>query len=189
MSMKRIHSKGFTILELMVVIAITGVVSAIGIPSMKAFLIQNELSEVAQELRLSMKLARSEAIARGVDAIVCSSITAAGPVSTCSNVAGNWNKGWLVGVDINNNGQLDEASGELIKAYDINDNTQITITPTAPAFDHTVSYLYTGWISAGTVLGFDICSGYGAADGYPRRELRSSIAGAPQLTKNTVTRC
>ena len=183
--MKRFYSQGYTLLELLVTIVVIGAVTAIGSAPMKSFFVQNEVRDIAWDLRMSMKLARAEAMTRGVDAILCSTTD----LSSCSGVAGNWNQGWLVGVDLNNDGAINEAQNELIKVYDVDDNTQVTVTPNDPAFEHTVRYSYTGWLVDGDDLGFDVCSGYGAVEGYARREIRSSIAGEPKLTKNMVTKC
>lgn len=182
MNMKKIQQTGFTLLELMVVVAMIGVISAIGIPSFKAMLVTNSVVDTTNQMIMSMKRARFEAVARGKDTIMCSSTDGA----TCSQVSGNWNKGWIVGVDLNASGQIDD--GELIWAHDMDDDTQIKVTPSIAAFDHTVQYSFNGWIVAGDDIGFDICSGYGA-DGYPQREIRASIAGEPHIFKNLAVKC
>jgi len=179
------HEAGFTLLEMMVVVALLGIVTAIGLPSFRAMSITNELADTANSLSMAMKLARSEAISRGRDTIVCSSVNG----SNCSGAAGNWNKGWIVGVDLDNDGTISEANGELLWAHQMDSDTQLTITPSNAAFDFKVDYNYTGWIKAGDDMGFDICSGYGSSSGYPRREIRASVAGDPRLSKNLGTKC
>ena len=188
--MKKIKHTGFTLLELMVLIAIIGVVTAIGVPSYRSMMVTNELVDTVNSLQISLKLARSEAVSRGQNAIVCSSvnINSAGS-ATCSKLDGNWAEGWIVGIDLDGDGNIKEATGELLWAHKMEDDSQITITPFNTAFNQQVTYNYTGWITAGAEAGFDICSGYGAAAGFPRREIRASIAGGPQFTKNLVTKC
>jgi len=190
MNMKKIKHSGFTLLELMVLISIIGVVTAIGVPSYRHMSVINEIVDTVNSLQMSMKLARSEAVARGRDTIVCSSVNVGtSGAATCSGAAGNWAEGWIVGVDLNGDGNIVEASGELLWTHEMEDDSQITITPSNTAFDHRVIYSYTGWIRATAEAGFDICSGYGATAGFPRREIRASIAGGSQLTKNLVTKC
>jgi len=188
--MNKNKQSGFTLVELMVLLAVMGTVLAIGIPSFRAMMVNNELVDTANSLRMSMKLARSEAVARGKNAIVCSSVNISSATgATCSLADGNWAKGWIVGVDLVADGTIKEADGELLWAHEMDATTQLTITPFNTAFNQRVTYSYTGWITATAAAGFDVCSGYGATDGYARREIRASIAGGPQLTKNLVTRC
>ena len=182
--MKKIYSKGFTLLELIVTIAMISIVAAVGIPSYRGIMITNELADTVNNMRMSMKLARSEAITRGVSTIMCSSTDA----SSCSLVDGDWNKGWIVGIDLNGNGQVDEAGGELLWANVLDSSSQITITPSDPAVNQKLQYSYDGWVTAGVVVGFDICTGY-PVDGYPRREIRASVAGDPKITKNLGVQC
>ena len=183
MIMKNIKHSGFTLLELMVLIAIIGIVTAIGVPSYRSMMMTNELVETVNELRLSMKLARSEAVTRSQATIVCSSTDG----SSCSLADGNWASGWIVGIDLNGNGQINEANGELLWVKEMEADSQLTITPTDPSFNQVVTYSFDGWLPA--AAGFDLCSGYGATNGFPRREIRSSIAGDPQFNKNLSTKC
>lgn len=188
--MKKIKHSGFTLIELMVLIALIGVVTAIGIPSYRSMMVTNELVTTVNSLQISLKLARSEAVARGKNAIVCSSINSdSAGAATCSKADGNWVKGWIVGVDLDGDGNIKESTGELLWSHKMEDDTQVTITPFNTAFNQQVTYSYTGWITANAEAGFDVCSGYGAVAGFPRREIRASIAGGPQFTKNLVTKC
>jgi len=180
--MKNFKQSGFTIIELMVVIAMMGVVSAVAIPSFRAMLITNEVVDTTNQMQMSLKLARSEAIVNGKDAFVCSSKDGA----TCSNADGNWNKGWLVYVDLNGNSTMDV--NELRWVHEINSGSQVTIVPTAAAFNQQVQFSYNGWLTDGDELGFDICSGY-AANGYPQRQIRASLAGEASLFKNVSVKC
>lgn len=190
MIMKKIKHSGFTLLELMILIAIIGVVTTIGVPSYRSMLVTNEIVDTVNSLQASMKLARSEAVSRGKNAIVCSSVNSdSAGAATCSQVDGNWDQGWIVGIDLDGDGNIKEVDGELLWVHKMEDATQITITPFNTAFNQQVTYNYTGWITANAEAGFDVCSGYGATAGFPRREIRASVAGGPQLTKNLVTKC
>ncbi len=184
MSMNKFFQSGFTLLELMVVLAMIGVVGAIGVPAFKAMLVNSEVVDVTNEMRMSMKLARSSAIVKGKDAIMCSSSDG----KTCTGLDGKWNKGWIVFLDLDNDGSVDESAGELLWVYQLSSSTQLTITPVGDDFKQRVKYSYNGWIDAADGNGFNICSGYGST-GYPQREIRSSIAGDPQLLKNLSIKC
>ena len=172
-------------MELMVVIVVLGITSAIGVPSFKSMLVTGEVVDTTNEMMISLKRARSEAITRGRDVIICSSTDGL----SCSGVAGDWIRGWLIYTDINGNGSVDEAAGELIWVKEMDSKTRLTITTTDPSFDTQVTYSYTGVMANGIAGGFQICSGYGATNGYPRREISVSVSGDPQFLKNTAVRC
>ena len=190
--MKKITQSGFTLLELMVVIAMMGVLMAVGIPTFTSMMETSELSDTANELVLSLRKARAEAIVSGRDAVVCSSIDE----SSCSNVADKWNKGWLIMVDRNFDGNYKESDGELVWVKQLKSNTRITIkgspdTGTVGAtadFTDKVVFSYTGEIKSGKSGDFHVCSG-ATGSGYLQREISVTVGGEATLFKNPATKC
>ena len=180
--MKKFKQNGFTLIELMMVIAMIGVVAAVALPAFRSMLITNEVVDTANQMQMSLKLARSEAIVNGKDAYVCSSTDGV----TCSNADGNWSRGWLVYVDLDGNKAMN--NNELRWVHEISSDSQVAIVPTGTAFNQQVRFSYTGWLVDGDELGFDICSGY-AANGFPQREIRASLAGEANLFKNVSVKC
>lgn len=83
-------SDGFTLIELMVVVAIVAILATLAAPSFVDMLRRNRLSTAVSALQVSLSLARSEAVKRGADARV----TVAANTS-----AGVWTNGWTVFVD------------------------------------------------------------------------------------------
>ena len=59
-------NNGFTLIELMVTVAVLAIVLSLGVPSYRALIINNRLTAQANALVASINLARSEAIKRGV---------------------------------------------------------------------------------------------------------------------------
>ncbi|WP_162349837.1 GspH/FimT family pseudopilin [Pseudoxanthomonas gei] len=89
--------KGFTLLELMVTIAIAAILLTIALPSFQASLRSNQVATTTNEFLGAISLARSEAIRGTQSAGVCASADGA----TCG---ADWNLGWLVWTDVGNVG-------------------------------------------------------------------------------------
>lgn len=82
--------RGFTLIELMVTLALVVILMAVATPSFTAFQRNSELSSLANNMIASINAARAEAMKRGRRAMV---------VPTDFT---NWNSGWVVFVDIDN---------------------------------------------------------------------------------------
>jgi type IV fimbrial biogenesis protein FimT len=99
---------GFSLIELMVTIAVAAVLLAIGLPSFQSSLRSNRTATATNELLSSLALARSEGIRSTHSGGVC-------PSSDGNTCGTDWAKGWLVFADQNSNGALD--AGETVLRY------------------------------------------------------------------------
>jgi len=190
--MKKYTQTGFTLLELMVVIAMMGVLFAVGIPSFTTMILTSELADTTNELTLSLRRARGLAIESGKEVVVCSSTnTDADPaLVTCSGVTGNWTNGWAILVDRNMDGNFIGAN-ELVWVKEMKSDTTITFTASPDTgtanftndFTHTVTFSHTGGLKDGTAGEFWICSGV-EDGGLLRRELSVTVGGETTFTKN-----
>lgn len=84
---------GFTLVELMVTIAVLAILLAIGIPAFAPLIASNRLTSATNELVAALQTARTEAIRRNVRVTVC---PAAPTATACS---GAWRDGWMAFVD------------------------------------------------------------------------------------------
>lgn len=101
---------GFTLIELMVTLAIAAIVLTVGIPSFRDLIRNNRLTTAANELVGALNLARSEAIKRGARVTVCKSADGA----SCTT-SGNWAQGWIVFTDENSDGAYDTTDDTLLR--------------------------------------------------------------------------
>ena len=83
--------RGFTMMELLVAVAVAAVLFGIGIPMFRNATLGSRLSAAANNLLSSVQLARSEAIKRNVSVTLCASSDGA----TCA-ASGGWEQGWIV---------------------------------------------------------------------------------------------
>lgn len=99
--------RGFTLIELMITIAVLAVLLTIGIPSFSEAMLGSRLSSYANEFVASANLARSEAIKRNSRVGLCVSSDGVSCLTS-----GGWDQGWVVFHDSDNNGVF--GSGELV---------------------------------------------------------------------------
>ena len=93
--------RGFTLIELMVTLAVLAIVLSIATPDIQQFIRNSRMTTQTNDLVTLFNLARSQAIHEGHRAEVCISANQ----QSCS--AGSWSDGWLVWVDRNDNNSLD----------------------------------------------------------------------------------
>jgi type IV fimbrial biogenesis protein FimT len=88
---------GFSLVELMIVIAIVAILLVIALPSFRDTFNRNRITTESNDLVTAFTLARSEAITRTVPVSVCPSSTGTSCIGT--GAAADWGRGWIVFVD------------------------------------------------------------------------------------------
>ena len=83
---------GFTLMELMMTIAVLAILTTLAVPAFTQFIQNNRLAGQANEVVASLQFARTEALKRGSWAELCASSDQA----SCSGTMGD---GWIVQVD------------------------------------------------------------------------------------------
>ncbi|MCG8428746.1 MAG: GspH/FimT family pseudopilin, partial [Chromatiales bacterium] len=101
---KRHYYKGFTLVELVVTLAVASILLSVAIPSFKDIIRNNRATTYANQFIADLALARSEAIKRGLPVFMTSKGSSSGD---------EWGNGWRVWADTNGNDIYD--SGEEIK--------------------------------------------------------------------------
>lgn len=112
MSKKASSLNGFTLVELIVTLAVAAILLAIAVPSFQATIQTNRMAANVNEFIGALNLARSEAVKRGVPVTVCKD---GGGGSACVNSA-QWETGWIVFADLNNDGIVD-AADSMLRVY------------------------------------------------------------------------
>ncbi len=87
-------ARGFTTLELMVVVAILAILTALAVPSFTLIVERWRARRVVEDLQATIYLARSEAIKRGGNVLIDKLASGNGCTSTVGNTS--WDCGWRV---------------------------------------------------------------------------------------------
>ncbi len=90
--------RGLGLAELLVVLAVTGVLLALGLPNFGAMIARQRLRTAANDLFAAIELTRSQAIARGRRVMMA-------PLDPAGR---DWLQGWAVFVDRNGDGRPDQ---------------------------------------------------------------------------------
>jgi type IV fimbrial biogenesis protein FimT len=106
------RSRGFTIIEFAITLAIVGILVAIALPSFMGMLANSQVRAVSSQLNAALGTARAEALRTRTAVTICAKSTADQCKASSAAAANAWNDGWLVFVDTNGNGTVD--SGERI---------------------------------------------------------------------------
>lgn len=96
------RARGFTLIELMITVAIAAILLMVVAPSFNEAIMSNKLASFANNFVASAQLARSESIKRNSTVRLCRSADGA----TCA-ASGGWEQGWIVFHDPDNNAARD----------------------------------------------------------------------------------
>ncbi len=142
---------GFTLVEMMITIAISAILLSIAVPSFQHLMTNNRVGTQASDLMTDFALARSEAVKRGVKVSICAS--SSGTACTASA----WAAGRVIFTDTGVAGLLDGSDTILRVGGPVKGGLTLASSPLA--ISHHVQYSPTGRVaSSGT---FTLCkAGY-----------------------------
>lgn len=106
--------RGFSLVELLVALAIAAIISGMAAPSFAAYLEKQRVETTASRFHAHMSLARNTAITRGLVTVMQ------------SNVEKNWSRGWHIFVDSNGNDVQDDDEADIAVAEAAPRNVAVT---------------------------------------------------------------
>jgi len=159
-------------------LAIAGLLAIMAVPAFHEWLGAYQLANYAKHLAETMTRARTEAVRRGHRVNLCKSLDR----MHCAD-QGNWNAGFLVFVDINRDGKVDD--DELVLEIEGSAPRGITVSANRPVDDY-VSYTNLGqarMLSGALQMGtFTVCrSGRNGVDVVLVASGRVRIANSPTI--------
>lgn len=96
------RNHGFTLIELMVTLLVAAILLGVAVPNFSRLVESNRVTAATNELVAALNGARSEAVRRGRDVVICASDDG----NDCG-AANGWRDGWLMFGDTDGNGALD----------------------------------------------------------------------------------
>ncbi len=158
----RHRQRGFTLLELMMVVAIFGIITMMAVPAFQQMIESERVRTISQDLYSDLVLARSEAIKTNGNAVIA-------PVDP-----GQWHLGWTV------------TGAQLVVTRSAYTDIAITTTPVGLT---NVTYTRTGRISNAVSPSFKIASDLPAPDQDLTRCLTIDLSGLPHTERTGTSPC
>jgi type IV fimbrial biogenesis protein FimT len=173
------NPRGFTLLELMMALALIGIILAFAIPSFSSFRKNARMTSAANDLLADLNMARTEAIKRQRNVAFCGSGAPRAAEPACDPFV----SGWLVWVDNNNDGDID-AGEPLVTAHDpLPDALQV-----ASNFE-VISYGADGFARLQPTTAVLLCDDRGnapAGDFYRKRIVALNATGRPWVARSVA---
>lgn len=172
--MMKNKQQGFTLIELMVTLAILAILLGVAVPAFHEVTLNSKLRSHSNSLVASALLARSEAIKRNSIVRMCVSTDGV----ACAT--GGWEQGWVVYHDVNNNNTLD--AGEAVLRYENAASSGYRILSAVES----IVFLPSGVGASQATL--KVCRATPNA-GAQEREVTISATGRTSVTKTTTATC
>ncbi len=175
--MRGLRWGGFTLVELLMVLAMIAILWTIAIPGYSFFVNGSRLTTVTNDLVTALQLARSEAIKQRKRITLCKTRNPYNAVPACDPLA-SWQHGWLVFVDSGTVGVIDAGDNLLW----VQNSVPTTVTITTSNFSNYVSYLSSGESQGPNGLGNGIIR---VCVGSNRRDIIINNTGRIRLVADT----
>ena len=105
------NNKGFTLIELIVTVAILAILVAVAVPSFSSIIENNKMVSARDSLINAFQYARTEAVTRNSSISICPSSNSTSCVATT-----NWSNGWIVFEDSASGST--PTVGSILRVYD-----------------------------------------------------------------------
>jgi type IV fimbrial biogenesis protein FimT len=106
---------GYSLLEVMAVVAIIGVVSMLAFPAMNTFLLNARMTAAGNDFLTGVLAANAEAIKRRSTVTLCRAASPLADSADCTTGSGSWATGWIVFDDLDGDADVDTGEEILLR--------------------------------------------------------------------------
>ncbi|WP_415882681.1 GspH/FimT family pseudopilin [Neptuniibacter sp. QD34_54] len=122
----RAFSFGFSLIELLIAIAILTILLSVALPSFGQFFQRNQLISEQQKIHSLLSYTRMAAVTQVQNVVICRWDGESGCTGTSASNTLIWPEGALVFVDLDQDRELDEPDEKVLKIFPFSDANQIS---------------------------------------------------------------
>jgi type IV fimbrial biogenesis protein FimT len=154
--------RGFTLIELMVTLAVVAIVATIAIPAMGDMITRHRTTAAFNELQGLIGFARSESAKRPAEPVL---LCASNDSAKCTGET-DWSVGWIIARDANGNGSVDAGETILKVIGPLPSGIKLEVkTGTSASFNSSsLALVRTGAPAGGNQVTFKMCDSFGASE-------------------------
>lgn len=174
-----VRTRGMTLIELMTVLAVAVILITVAVPGVGEFIRNARMVTQTNEFVADLAYARSEAIKRAKEVIICKSTNPTDPSPSCNTNGDDWSSGWIIFVDNQPANNAFDAGEEVVRTHSalLGNNTLFA----AAAVANQVTYMRNGLSTLTAVSGFALCDQRGTARG---RFVALEVTGRATIGRN-----
>ena len=170
------HSRGFTLIEAIITISIAAILLAVAAPSFQAVIEKNRMVAARNDIMVNLHLARSEAVKRNRNVVLCSSTDG----QTCA-ISSDWQPGYIMFTDINGDKSLNDPDQLLRRSQGNSELIQVFTTSESRT---KITYKPDGSVTGDSNTTFTFCDQLGHA---PPKAIIIAFSGRPRLADGSCS--
>jgi type IV fimbrial biogenesis protein FimT len=181
------HNAGFTLVEMVITLAVVSILLAAAVPSVSAFIKNNRISSQMNSIITDLHFARSTAVSSGATIIICRSADPAASNPSCGGKQQVWTGGYLIFADdgTHANTVYDAGTDTLLRRGQ--SATSKVKLRTNITWDSNIRFTYSGATDKnGSAAVMTICDDRGPGHG---REIRVMPSGTVMTSSLTSPSC
>jgi type IV fimbrial biogenesis protein FimT len=146
------YNKGFTLVELMVTLAILAIIMGIAAPNLSTMIQNGRLSSATSDFNTALQLAKAESISRITAITICKDD---GTSAACAG-GGDWSQGWIIFVDVDGDTVVD-GGDTILNVHESIGGADFSFTGSTNEVDSTITFSPSGTTSITSIAALIAC--------------------------------